>query len=150
VGAPLAALAVGEPVVAEIVKAGIAVTACAVAAEVTNHLVERWLRPPEPAGPVAPRLVAGETDERGALPAPTEKSGTATEPLPELVDAAELLRRGRAFLETFEPATATPEKDPVRDPADLERAVPAVFEPPPPPPPRPPHLDDPPFRGFDL
>lgn len=48
VGAPLAALAVGEPVVVEIVKAGIAVTACAIAGEVTNLAVERWLGPPAP------------------------------------------------------------------------------------------------------
>jgi hypothetical protein len=54
VGAPLAALAVGESVVVEIVKAGIAVTACAFATEVTNHALERWLQPSGPAEPMTP------------------------------------------------------------------------------------------------
>ncbi|ONI92253.1 hypothetical protein ALI22I_04645 [Saccharothrix sp. ALI-22-I] len=53
VGAPLAALAVGESVVVEVTKAGITVTACAIAAELTNRVLERWLTPPGPAEPIA-------------------------------------------------------------------------------------------------
>jgi hypothetical protein len=53
VGAPLAALAVGESVVKEIVKAGIAVTVAAIAVDVTNPALERWLRRPNPAKPIA-------------------------------------------------------------------------------------------------
>jgi len=122
VGAPLAALAVGEPVVVEVAKAGITVTACVVAAEATNHLLERWLRPATPVDPPAPRQPRnlalprrhGPAARRGALPSPIEKP------------------------------TTNPATNPAHDSMDTELATPDVSPPPrpppvppPPPPPRP-------------
>lgn len=156
VGAPLAALAVGEPVVTEIVKAGIAVTACALAAEVTNHALDRWLHSPTPGEQPHLRLVGNEPGEpRGALPEPVQPE---PDDLPGRdPDVDELIRQGLVLLEQADELLghrpAQPEVDPVEDRMHLELATPDVGEPAPPaPPPAPPpkRLDSPFDDPFEL
>lgn len=132
VGAPLSALAVGEPVVTEIIKTGIALTPCTVIAEVTNHVLERWLAQPPAVEPEPRRHVWTPRDladdavlAPGALPEPTDPAHR-------------------------EPDRGKLPEPPERDPADLDEPD-EPPSPPPPPPPRPWHrpVDDP-FSGFDL
>ena len=129
IGAPLAALAVGEPVVREIVKAGIAVTACAIVAEVTNRVLERWLDrpapvrepaaepavPPDPAEPALPDLFEDAVEEAF--------DDVVDEPVEDVVD------------EPAEPAVPDPEPEWLRRPYPVDPA-----------PVKDPRFDDP-FRG---
>jgi hypothetical protein len=129
VGAPLAALAVGESIVTEIVKTGIAVTACTIAAEVTNHRVERWLKPSDPSGPMtstrpphrvrpSPGPTRDVAREPGATrdptpPDPAERDGRRLYP-PSIHDPAE------NTLPSHDPEEPEPARPDPADPTDLD------------------------------